>query len=256
MNIYHCDIDFAHKNGEWCGRRIKPIYFFSCFSTPFLYEADGQILEGNVGDMLIIPPHHAIYHGPRSKTESFTNDWLYVGGDDISVLLERYPLPLNQTFHIENTYLLKNCIQQIQEELRAKNPGYEEMISCCITETIVQIHRLYQKQYHSDSSFSRIESVREIVLQNLQKEWTLAEMASISQYSISRFSSLYVKRFGLSPKADLIQNRIQLSKKMLRYSDQSITEIAKQCGFQSIYYFSKHFKEVVGMTPSEYAASY
>ena len=99
---------------------------------------------------------------------------------------------------------------------------------------------------------SRIESTKELISQNLSKDWTLQEMAELSGYSVSHFSSLYVQRFGLSPKADLIQSRIQLARQLLYYSGLSITEISKQCGFQSIYYFSKYFKETVGMSPSEY----
>lgn len=99
---------------------------------------------------------------------------------------------------------------------------------------------------------SRIEATKELISQNLSKDWTLQEMAKLSGYSVSHFSSLYVQRFGLSPKADLIQSRIQLARQLLYYSELSITEISKQCGFQSIYYFSKCFKETVGMSPSEY----
>lgn len=99
---------------------------------------------------------------------------------------------------------------------------------------------------------SRIESAKELILQNVSKDWTLQEMADLSGYSASHFSSLYVQRFGLSPKADLLDHRIQLAKQMLYYGELSITEISKQCGFQSIYYFSKYFKETVGTSPSEY----
>ena len=41
---------------------------------------------------------------------------------------------------------------------------------------------------------------------------------------------------------------------MIRREDGNFTEIATRLGYQSIYYFSRHFKKVTGMTPSEYAS--
>ena len=41
---------------------------------------------------------------------------------------------------------------------------------------------------------------------------------------------------------------------MIRRDDGNFTEIANRLGYQSIYYFSRHFKKVTGMTPSEYAS--
>lgn len=252
MEIKYCDCDTSHQIGEFCRRKTSSRYFLGCFSTPFMYESKGRLRTGNPGDFLINPPGSIIYHGPQSDDKAFVNDWIYVSGDDFTALLEEYPLPYNKAFHLGNKNHLKNCIKKIQKELPLKQKGYESLISFYLTETIIQIHRLYQHQKQSNVSMSRIESTKELILQNVSKDWTLQEMAELSGYSASHFSSLYVQRFGLSPKADLLDHRIQLAKQMLYYSELSITEISKQCGFQSIYYFSKYFKESVGMSPSEY----
>jgi transcriptional regulator GlxA family with amidase domain len=46
--------------------------------------------------------------------------------------------------------------------------------------------------------------------------------------------------------------RIERAKTLLRRSEKSITEIAYETGFGSIHYFSRYFKESVGITPNEY----
>jgi AraC-like DNA-binding protein len=46
--------------------------------------------------------------------------------------------------------------------------------------------------------------------------------------------------------------RILFAKQMLKNTDSSITDIYIQCGFESPSYFSKIFKQSVGMTPTEY----
>ena len=42
---------------------------------------------------------------------------------------------------------------------------------------------------------------------------------------------------------------------MIREGRRNFTEIAAALGYQSLHYFSRHFKKVTGMTPSEYARS-
>ena len=46
--------------------------------------------------------------------------------------------------------------------------------------------------------------------------------------------------------------RIEESKKLLRYSTQSITDIALAVGFSSSSYFNTTFKKIEGKTPLEY----
>ena len=77
-------------------------------------------------------------------------------------------------------------------------------------------------------------------------------MARLSGYSNSRFSALYRERYGISPTADLISFRIEEAKLLLLYGTHSVSEVAEAVGFSSLYYFSRYFKEKVGMSPTEY----
>lgn len=252
MIVIHYGIDFPHEKGEFCLRKVAPYYLLSCFSTDFLYEKEGLLLRGNAGDLLIMEPGMPVYHGPLAADEIFINDWINIAGEDFTELLERYPVPLNQPFFIQNQNIVKNCIEKIMDELLFKQTGFEEKINCCLTDTMIDIHRLYERTHHSHNQL-RLESAREIFLRHPEKNWSLKEMAFSCGYSVSRFSALYAEQFGCSPKADLINARIEQAKQLLHYSSLSITEIAERCGFHSIYYFSKYFKETVGMSPSDYA---
>lgn len=50
------------------------------------------------------------------------------------------------------------------------------------------------------------------------------------------------------------QNSIRISRAqdLLSSSDLSVSEIAAQTGFDSVYYFSRHFKQSTGLTPKAY----
>ena len=48
---------------------------------------------------------------------------------------------------------------------------------------------------------------------------------------------------------------MDLAKQMIRENHYNFTQIADTLGFSSIHYFSRQFKRITGMTPSEYASS-
>ena len=92
-------------------------------------------------------------------------------------------------------------------------------------------------------------------MQSPEKPWSLKTMASLSGYSPSRFSALYKETLCISPKADLLKCRMELAENMLQFSNLSVSAIARECGFENIYYFSKYFKANHGVAPSEYLKS-
>lgn len=49
--------------------------------------------------------------------------------------------------------------------------------------------------------------------------------------------------------------KIDAAKRLIREEGGNFTEIAAALGYGSSYYFSRSFKKVTGMTPSEYASS-
>ena len=49
--------------------------------------------------------------------------------------------------------------------------------------------------------------------------------------------------------------KINEARRMIRNQSLNFTQIADQLGYTSIHYFSRQFKKITGMSPSEYASS-
>ena len=77
----------------------------------------------------------------------------------------------------------------------------------------------------------------------------LARTFFVSKYHLSRE---YRKHYGASITSDLTAIRISHAKSFLRFSDDSVAEIALGCGFQEAGYFIKVFRAQENMTPLEY----
>lgn len=253
MELKTLGIDFPHKKGEFCHKTKYPYYTICCFSTPFLYLKDGMLLEGEVGDILINTPEHIVYHGPRNDSVGgFVNDWMHLSGDDFTRLLDEYPLPLNEAFSVDESFFMRKYANRLLSEHNSDKIGSVKMIDCIITQMIINMHRAYKKQNFFDNTYQKIYNVRRAIIKNPQKNWTLKEMTELSGYSTSRFCELYKKRYGISPINDVIEHRLALAKQLLLSGQASIEYIATACGFNTINYFSKFFKDKTGYSPSEY----
>ncbi len=251
MRASVCGINTSHEKGKFCERKVFKEYGIFQFHTDFLYEKDNTLLRGKKGDLLIVPPQEVVYHGPVSEDQAFVNDWIYVEGEAFGEIIEELGIPCGVPFATDNKKLLNHHIKRILEENTLKYKGWERSLHACLTLLGIELFRVYDKTPKQNSAKLRVASVRETVLYNLQKKWTLNEMSALCSYSPSQFSAIYTKQFGISPMADLLNARLEKAEQLLKYTDFSITEIAEKCGFNSIYYFSKHFKENMGLSPSQ-----
>jgi AraC-like DNA-binding protein len=70
--------------------------------------------------------------------------------------------------------------------------------------------------------------------------------------SSRRFGDLFNGAFGTTPNKYLILRRIENAKSMLETQGLTVSEVAELCGFSDVYYFSKVFKQVCGVSPSKW----
>ena len=61
--------------------------------------------------------------------------------------------------------------------------------------------------------------------------------------------------FNTSPNNYLLNQRIERAKELLRQPDVYVADVAYRSGFSDPKYFSKCFKKLTGMTPTEFQKS-
>ena len=80
----------------------------------------------------------------------------------------------------------------------------------------------------------------------------LDRLADIAHMSKRNFMRSFQAAMGSSPIAHLIQLRVNRAASLLRRTEHSVTEIAFQVGFSDSNYFTRQFRKLLGVTPSEY----
>jgi AraC family transcriptional regulator len=104
----------------------------------------------------------------------------------------------------------------------------------------------------SETYRRRINRVIDYVNNNLEKTFSLEELASVAFFSPFHFHRIFMAVTGES--VNYFTNRIRLEKtaRLLKFSKHPISDIAMKCGFSSPSTFSRAFKQHFGISPSSY----
>jgi AraC family transcriptional regulator len=126
-----------------------------------------------------------------------------------------------------------------------------QLISVHLLKTYSKLRPLV-KSYSNPLPNRTLQSVIEYIQAHLDRDIPLTELAQIARVSHYYFCTLFKKSTGVSPHRYILQQRIERAKKLLKYSQHTIVDIALQCGFTNQSHFTKRFHEMTGSTPKAY----
>ncbi|MDR0353480.1 MAG: helix-turn-helix transcriptional regulator, partial [Opitutaceae bacterium] len=88
---------------------------------------------------------------------------------------------------------------------------------------------------------------------NLDKKLAIADLARHTGYSVSYLRAIFRREIGVSLGSYMRDSRLSMAASMLSAPGHgSIEEIARSCGFNSLFAFSRAFKTAMGMPPTAY----
>lgn len=168
----------------------------------------------------------------------------------ISEASDAFSTPLDNPF--TNT-LTKNPIQQ---------PGAEQIIQLSLEQFLIS---LYRKGEHQESVVMKSVKLKqdEETFQHIvtYMETHLSDSLSIEQIchdnllGKSQLQKLFRSKCGCGIIDYFSRLKISRAKELIREKNLNFTQIADALGYTSIHYFSRQFKKITGMSPSEYALS-
>ncbi len=102
---------------------------------------------------------------------------------------------------------------------------------------------------------SQLMQILDYIDAHIDQDIKLSDLARLLDMSQFHFSRLFKQSIGMSPYQYLIQQRVERAKLLLKQTDQFISDIALDCGFNSHSHLSKQFRQLTGMTPKAYRAN-
>lgn len=105
------------------------------------------------------------------------------------------------------------------------------------------------------SAEEMVHAVADFIKTNYCREISLEEIARQFNVNAPHLSKMFVKYIGEPPTKYILSLRINKAKQLLSLKKElSIKEIGEAVGYPDPYYFSRIFKQITGLTPTEYAS--
>ena len=102
----------------------------------------------------------------------------------------------------------------------------------------------------------RVRKIEQLLRENLNREWSLAELAESVNLSVWRLSHIFRTETGTSPIQYLRELRMNRAKELLETSFLSVKEIAYHIGINDESHFVRDFKKIYGDPPTRYRSRF
>ena len=139
--------------------------------------------------------------------------------------------------------------------------GSEQMISLYLEQLLISLYRNFGKIQKNTTTLRRsthkdiVNKILQFMNENAHNKISIKEISNAVGVSKTGVSTIFKHYMGDSVMNYFLKMKIDISKTMIREGHLNISQIALYLGFESIHLFSRNFKKITGMTPTEYGKS-
>ena len=254
-----------HKTHSEMSHMHKDIEIISVLKGSIRCQTEDSPFDLKKGDICFI--NHDRLHALYPTDENSSHRILIIGADllkNIPAVYERYIrifLEDKGFSHLRfegsdsHAAEINNYISEIEEIKKRDEDGSElEMLSI-----LYKIMWHLYKAYVSGPAPAPVEEnqfiqqkMAEYIYEHFSEPITLDDIAAAGHISRSQCSKLFKQYTNLTPVNFLNMHRLEISRDMLRTTNESIAKIALDCGFTDQSYYNRLFKRQYGCTPLEY----
>lgn len=157
-----------------------------------------------------------------------------------------------------NDPLIREILLALKVELEAGCPSgrlYGEAMGTALAVHLLKTYTtLKSTPIQSEDGLPRhkLTQVLEYIQTHLDQDIRLTDLAALIRMSQFHFCRLFKRSLGTTPHQYILQQRIELSKRLLRQKDLAITDIALMCGFKNQSQLATLFRKNTGITPKSF----
>lgn len=219
-------------------------------SGTVIFEESNRVHTVNAGDIFVIYPENLTkyYNGRPDTTLEFC--WIGFAGNSAEACLEKAGITRSNPVMTLNNTEFEETTEKMVKLFGKKTHPSEFVLNSYILRCLHSIEKSVMVEKKEYANY--VESAVAYIEDNYMKAVSANDIVDFIKLNRSYLFKLFKQQTGLSVSQYLIKYRIDKACEFLKEYDFTISQVAQMVGIDDIYYFSKIFKRIVGVSPSEY----
>ena len=230
-----------------------PDYVFVHLWQSVTITIDGETFQTQPSACIIYSTDY--YQKWVAGEDGIIHDWIHLGGD-VPALMAAVGLEFNKIYYPHSPDFITKACEELEVEFYSHKPFYNEI--CCLG--VERLFYIFSRRCVEEKpspintlTAQRLRGIRSDILANYKESPDIETLAQRLSVCPSKFYSMYKSLFGISPQKDIINSRIEKAKGYLASGFFTVEETAYMLGYTNHFHFIRQFKQLVGLTPGEYA---
>lgn len=233
---------------------LSSFLFFTVISGSGKLKYGGEEYMLSAGNCAFLDCKKSYFH--HSSENLWKLKWAHFYGPNMNGIYEKYverggrPCFQGDNFNAYNK-ILTEIYNIASSDIYIKDMKIYEKLTALLV-------LLMEESWNPDSnncSSSRkqnLQNVKEYLDRHFSEKITLDQLSEIFYINKYYLSRIFKDQFGSTINNYIFQLRITHAKQLLRFTNLSIDKICQQCGMNDANYFSRAFKKIEGISPSEF----
>lgn len=273
--VYHLPEFFAPgmKTDMYCKHyvadadAIKTRIIYSDCMIGFPIRGEKEIFVGSrhevvhENNILLLQSGSVIMTQRLNQHQQFESLLFFFNSTFLSKFIEKHHPGSATSFEAQSIFVLPKDVymQQFQQSVLHLNASPTDPFLQVKLEELLYLLKKHPQQmacfFKQSMGGSSQQKVHQLVLQSLDKNLTIEELAFLYNMSVSTFKRVFQEVFHNSPKRYFIERKMDRAKQYLM-QQKRISEIYTDLGYESFASFSTEFKKQVGMSPKQFQSKF
>ena len=223
---------------------------------------EGEKYEAKAGTLFYFYP--GLFHALKSCNEnpmhflavhfSFTN--IQYENNNWILNNSKTTLPIPPMQEIRNYLKLKEILVEIDKYWRSNAIGKELMCNGLFLQLLSTILLDFRLNCYNYSARKKVDEIISYIQKNLDRNLNTRMLADIAGLSPGYMCKLFKETTGYSLVKYINKCRVDAAKKMLAEEGKKVKDVAKSLNFKDEFYFSRVFKNIEGVSPSDFKRNF
>lgn len=220
-------------------------------------EVNGRRFLALPGDIAWLDTSRPYAHHCHGEAERWHYVWISLHGFGLEALHAKLALMEEPMFRVRDVGPVDGILTAMIERLKSAISEHGADASAEIAAFLAQLVRSRDRKganvyRRTDGLLALVAKVRSTI----DEPWPIPRMAALTGLSAAQLHRRFRQQFAATPAEWLRGERINLARRYLSSGFERIATVAGHCGYTDPFHFSRDFRKLTGMSPSEYRRSH